>query len=763
MMKKRSNSRWPEKLSLLVTACMVTGFSASWGWTSGHEEKRSLVPPPIVFPSDEIENDDVGDRAGFSRTGTVKSAAMDQAGSKNTPDPEERKISQRYRTTPEPWDLSQVAPPKVLADRTKVPRKTETYPVRKVSGAFDPAPRSRNADYVTSGENDGYRDFDSIIHRENQARPRNISTQGSAAGLPVHSENDPLHPPIRTASFQGVKPGFSIIDDVADLWGKPVNVERRENRRIHVYSTDILKHIEVVFKGETVVSISVLFEEPFPESQVREVLKEELQMGKAVLIPDEEGKIIGEVFPEKGVHFLFAPEDSERPGHWVTRIGIEPVTAEPFVLRAEASMIEFPTESLRDLLDAVRINPDDAKAHWLLAQIQLMQGNIDAAAVSCEQAIRLDETRPAYHITLARIFIQMNRPEEAKQYLEGTLMISNRHPHEKAQALAILGDLYRTGAQPDYDSAIEFHSDAIRLASTLQNHQNSSIRLSAKETLFSAHLGAARDIAWGLWNDKEESIEKWIGRAEEIAGDPEVVKTKRISADFPFQLATTRLTTQVALPQDKDLKPHVLRMLQIGNKMIEETDDPILKRKYQWETGLALYDAVQIYQIRRQYTPALKYGEETVHYMESGIVDRRSDTDLYLLGRLYFRLGAIHAIGMKNHSAAIEWFDRAKPVFERLLPKINPEELGRLGETLVSMGVSYWEMNQQDEAIRLTERGLRQIEKGVKTGSIAANALIIPYSNLSTMYDRLSRKNEARKYLEMARELKTSGNEARLR
>ncbi|HBT77314.1 MAG TPA: hypothetical protein DEB39_10430, partial [Planctomycetaceae bacterium] len=497
--------------------------------------------------------------------------------------------------------------------------------------------------------------------------------------------------------------------------------------------------------------------------QVRESLKGELHRGKAVMIPNERGEIIGEVFPEKGVFFLFPPVDSARPGLWVNQIAIEPVTAEPFVLRAEALTTEQPTEALRDLLDAVRIDPKDAKAHGLLAQVQLTQGNIDAALVNCEQAIRLDEQRPAYHITLARIFIQMNRPEEAKQYLEETILISDRYPHEKAQALAIIGDLYRTGVQPDYEAAINYHSDAIRLASTLQNHANSTIRLAAKETLFLAHLGAAQDIAWGQWNDKEESINKWLARAKDIALDPEVMKTKRISADFLLRLAITALATQIGFPPESDIDPYVRKVIQTGDELIDGTNDPILKQKYQWDTGLALYDAVQIYQIRRDYTPALRYGELTVKYMEGGIAERRSDTDLYLLGRLYFRLGAIHAIGKKNHSAAIEWFDRAKPVFERLLPKINPEELGRLGETLVSMGVSYWEMNQQDEAIRLSERGLRQIEKGVKYGSVDSSALTIPYSNLATMYEKLNRSVDARKYRSLAEELKASGHETQRR
>jgi len=38
-------------------------------------------------------------------------------------------------------------------------------------------------------------------------------------------------------------------------------------------------------------------------------------------------------------------------------------------LRAEAMVFDQPTEARRDLLDAIRLKPDFAKAYWLLAQL----------------------------------------------------------------------------------------------------------------------------------------------------------------------------------------------------------------------------------------------------------------------------------------------------------------------------------------------------------------------------------------------------------
>ncbi|MDR3183578.1 MAG: hypothetical protein LBT89_11800 [Planctomycetaceae bacterium] len=562
-------------------------------------------------------------------------------------------------------------------------------------------------------------------------------------------QTDQAHPPIQTAAFQGVFPGTTTLEQITGLWGEPVQETFNNDEAVRLYSTDSLKHIEVSFKDNIVRAIVVQLETPFPEEQVRGVLASELLKSRPVLIPDESGEIIGEVFPEKGVIFLFAPQD-KRKTLLVRQIGIEPVRAEPFVLRGEALLQEQPSEAQRDIIDALKLNPDDAKAYSLLAQIETMQGHLESALLHCERAIQLDEQKPAYHIALAQAMIRMNRIEEAKLYLEESLLICEGYPHEKARVLCILGDLYRTSAKPDYELAYECHSDSIRIAMALLEHTNPTIRLTAKDVLFDAHLATARDIAWGKWDKKTEAITKWLNRAKTLMQDPELQRTKRFSNEYPLKAASCAMAVLVGIPEQHNIDLYIEDVIDAGNALISGTNDRILVNKYQWETSLALYDAVQIFQLRKQYQSALKYGELAAKYMELGIVNRTCETDQYLLGRLYFRLGAIHAIGNQNHRAAIEWFDLAKVIFEKLLPKIDPEALGKLGETMVSMGVSYWATDQRDEAVRLTERGLRQIERAVRANIMPPSALTIPYANLSKMYQELGDTEHAAKYNKLA-------------
>ena len=558
-----------------------------------------------------------------------------------------------------------------------------------------------------------------------------------------------LRPPVETAAFVGVFPGTTTVEKLTQLWGEPIEETDKNDQVFRRYSLDVFDHIEVTLRGGIVRRIVIQLESPFPEKDVRASLKEELLGSKPVKIPDEDGNIIGEIFPEKGVMFLFAPQKNPQE-LLVQQIGIDPVSADPFVLRAEAMLYDQPTEAKKDLQDALRLKSDHAKAYWLLAQVELMAGHVESALLYNKTAIELDEQKPAYHLTFAQALIQMNRVEEAKQYLQESIEICDRYPHEQAKALMMLGELYRTSRNPDFALAYTLHHQATELAKTLLKHNNQTIRLTAKDVLFESHLATAKVIAWGHWDDKEEAIQKWIGNAKILARDSELMAAKRYSREYQFKIVACELATLVSVPEKLNIDLYIENVVDEGNKLIKFANDPILRAKYYWDTGISLYDAVQIFLLRQQFSSASKYGEIAARYLEYGMTDRNSDADRFLLGRLYFRLGAIHAVGNRHHRAAIEWYDLAKPEFEKLIPKIDTGALGFFGETLVSMGVSYWETAQQEEAIRITERGIRQLERGVLANVLEASVLEIPYKNLAKMYHEKGDQEQATKYMRLA-------------
>ena len=64
-----------------------------------------------------------------------------------------------------------------------------------------------------------------------------------------------------------------------------------------------------------------------------------------------------------------------------------------------------------------------------------------------------------------------------------------------------------------------------------------------------------------------------------------------------------------------DPEPTIAAAVDTGEKLIAAARDPGHKAQLQWELGMALYDAVQICQMRGDHDAALKYGQQAAEYL----------------------------------------------------------------------------------------------------------------------------------------------------
>ena len=62
----------------------------------------------------------------------------------------------------------------------------------------------------------------------------------------------------------------------------------------------------------------------------------------------------------------------------------------------------------------------------------------------------------------------------------------------------------------------------------------------------------------------------------------------------------------------------------------------------------------------------------------------------FILGRLYYRLGAVYAIGRQDHQGAVNWYDKGVMLLENPAPAMAMTNPGKHGEMFTSMAVSYW-------------------------------------------------------------------------
>ena len=633
--------------------------------------------------------------------------------------------SPRNIAAPPKTEKETIAPPPLLAN----PVKSEGEPLDSIPPSSSPKDHFTNDSFASAPEIDS-----------NSLKPVEDSEE----------EHD-HQPHYQSATFLGVQPGTSTVDQVVEKLGVPQKTTKVGMRTAHLYSVDELNHIEILFENETVHSVEVSFTEPYPVDQVRELLAAELRKSRPVSFADERGDVIGLMFPEKGLTLIYTPsEEPGVPSAMVKKIAILAISADPFVIRAKGYLEDSPSDSKHDLKTAIYYDPENAESYWLLAQVELAAGDGASAMIHVQQALEFDPSMPQFHITLAKALMTMNRIEDAKMYLKEMLPLCEKYQHQKAVALCLLGDLYRQGAGVNCEQAYQYHKDALDIAISLREHSNPTVRSTAREVLVNAQLGVVKDIALGNWDNKWSAIEKWFASIKEILKDQEVVSKKRLIREYLFRVALTGLSAQSVISDSSSLEPYIQDVLIAAEELTNVSDDPINRRRIQWEAGCVLFEAVQSFQRKKQYSAALKYGEPTVDMIELGIEGRTSEADYYLLSRLYFRLGAIHAIGMNNHRAAIVWFDRTLPIFDDILPGLGPEETGRVGEMLVSMGVSYWHTDQKNESIRLSELGLKKIKAAVDKGYLEMTALLIPYSNLSTMWSKLDDHEKADKYYQSA-------------
>lgn len=556
---------------------------------------------------------------------------------------------------------------------------------------------------------------------------------------------------VEAASFSGVTPGVTKLAEVEKAWGLPREMGKQDGLLIQRFKIEPFERVEVHYEGDTVAAVMIRFAEAFPASGVAKQL--DLSDVRPVLISNELGEILGQAFPERGVLFAFEPSVDDKPSMKVAQIILEPISAEPFVLRAETDLENRTKSASLDLEQALKLDPKNARAHWLYSRALASLGKTDEAAAAAAEAVALAPNDPQYRVSRAQVLARQGKMVEAMQEAQRAVALAEKRPHVKARALCLLGDLSASGPAPNYRQALQLHTEAVKLADQWTEDKHPAIRIAAKEVLIDAHLGAAHDIAWGEWKDKEAAVPHWLERAAAAADD--LIAREGAGEDQRFRVCARALAACVGVRGGVDPTVWAKAAVHIGEKMIAATDDPARQSQLRWDLGMALYDALQTFQMRNDHSSALKYGELAVQHLSAADPQRSPATE-YLLGRLYFRLGAVYSLRQKDHRSAVAWFDKAVPLLEKPLPPEAAADIGRHGETFVSMGVSYWEVGKRDQAVRLTRRGVELMEQAVRQGAADTAALAVPYGNLSAMHRQLGAAAEADKYQAMAARARTS-------
>lgn len=560
----------------------------------------------------------------------------------------------------------------------------------------------------------------------------------------------------KVAKFNGIRPGVSSYEDLLDEWGEPVKIFAIDDGDVLTYDTAPFRQIEVVVTNDLVEMIKVELQNALPAEQLAGQLKlDEFDPAK---IRDESDQLLGQIFPERGVLFMHAVADANESDfqslaataeQQVTHIVIQRIDPVAFALRAENHLHGPYEQNIRDLELALSLDPELAHAHWLLAEVYLATGQAELAQTAANQAVELDPANHAYRLRLARAYELLAEYDDAVAETREALDGEAISPIVKAQALHQMGRLATLGDAAIRQKAIPFHLKAISLADELATSDDTRHRRAALEVLVDAHLAIAQEVAAEDYDDKVGAISQWIARASGLAED--AISRGTGSLEMRLQVAEVALASLADIKPSKDPAPWIEEAQEAADELIEQYDDTLWRQRIEWQLGVAYFQALRIEHTRRQTATALAYGQEAIDNLASGAKSRQAVPDSqHLVGRLYFHIGAIHAVHQKDHEKALLWYDKAVPMLTASVPVTEFAVPRRHGEALVSMGVTYWQLDQRAKALELTQLGAELVEDTVTSGVLDKQSLAVPYGNLATMHKGLGNDAESSKFAKLA-------------
>ena len=554
---------------------------------------------------------------------------------------------------------------------------------------------------------------------------------------------------IDPASFKGALPGKTSRAELDAGWGAGEAFTREDGTAGFSWKVEPFDRVEVILENDVVSSIRIKLVDPVAVPDLAKQL--EISDLRTVSILDEQGVSIGEVYPERGVILSVKPGTQS-----ATAILIEPLDPESFVLRAEGEIDACSANALADLLYAIQLDPRHVRAHRLLLAMTSDQGKWTQALQLAETAGRLDPADVWTQLKHAGVLLELDRPAEARAVLEAVKNKDTSSPLVAAQVQRLLGRVALAAEKPDHQAAVEHFAETIRRASPLLVKRSPTMQAAAREVLLDAHLGTALAIAKGTWQQKSRVIPKWISRSETLV--EEFKGGDREQMILELQLCRGALAASAGSTEAVEPMPWVKRLLELRERMGDSIGDPWRRRQIDWEVGQSLADALTAAQKRGDATDMLDNATLTAAYLERGAEQRElTATERRSFGELVFRIGIMHSLQRGDHATAVTWFDRVIPLWEEGNAVEGDPDPGKVGESYVSMAISYWQVERREDALALSRRGVELMVAAVDREQLDERALSVAYGNLSTMYAEEGDDTQSRTYAEMASRAEATG------
>ncbi|WP_321371916.1 tetratricopeptide repeat protein [uncultured Desulfuromusa sp.] len=119
-----------------------------------------------------------------------------------------------------------------------------------------------------------------------------------------------------------------------------------------------------------------------------------------------------------------------------------------------------PTLALKELLIAVKQDPENSSIHVALAQAYQLKKAFPQAETHYLKALDLDNNEPRYQNNLASLYLEMEEWEKAIHYFDlaaNNLLFANAH-------VAVAGQAYAYFKKNDFNTALDYATKAIKMS-----------------------------------------------------------------------------------------------------------------------------------------------------------------------------------------------------------------------------------------------------------------------------------------------------------
>ncbi|WP_425396398.1 hypothetical protein [Aeoliella sp.] len=562
--------------------------------------------------------------------------------------------------------------------------------------------------------------------------------------------------PPQPAVFHGIQPGVSTKKQLIDLWGTPDEVGPTETGQLMKFHMDSFRGVEVLVEDGLVTLMKIsLHAASSPDELAQKVAADPQEAVK--VINDETGHVAAYAYPERGIVMVIDTSDDITPQETeqVSEMLLQPLDAETFCLRAEQRTLGNLTLRIADLKQAVTLAPREAHAHWMLSRALTDAGLAEEAEAEAKRAVDLESDNMAYRQQWGKTLAAVGKYDNAVIITREVLDAENVATLTRAAALHEMGLLASLGDASIAGKAVGFHNMAIAEADKLATSDNAGERREAKRLLVGAHLAIAIEISHRDYEDNMDNVAQWVTRASALA--EELIENDGGDLGLRITVAERSLAALASFKPSNNPEPLIHEIEETLKEIKSQTDDPLWMDQLEWTIGVAYQHALEIEHHRRHPKQALEYSEKAIELMADKAEARRelASTE-QVIGKLYFHIGAVHAVHESEHGEAVEWYDRAFPLMVNDKPKSELLVPRHEGEALVSMAVSYWDQDDQDRAIKLTEMGADLIEQAVTGGVITKENLAVPYGNLAAMHKQLGNTAEAQRYAKLVDSVKAA-------